>query len=44
MNIAFDSHKRYTLCSVADDCGRVLEEVRIDHQRGAIVDYLCRFP
>ncbi|MFH1891192.1 MAG: hypothetical protein ABIK83_00765, partial [Candidatus Zixiibacteriota bacterium] len=44
MNIAFDSHKRYTLCSVADDRGLVLEEERIEHVRGAIVSYLSRFP
>mgnify|MGYP001037839085 CR=1 FL=1 len=44
MNIAFDSHKRYTLCSVADDTGRIVEEVRIEHARGAITGYLSRFP
>lgn len=44
MNIAFDSHKRYTLCSVADDQGRILEEARIEHERGAITEYLSRFP
>ena len=34
--IAFDSHKRYTLCSVEDWEGRVVVEQRIEHQRGAI--------
>ncbi len=42
-NIAFDSHKRYTLCSVEDSSGRILEEVRIDHERGAIREYLSKF-
>ena len=36
VNIAFDSHKRYTVCSVADEKGDVLQEDRIDHVRGAI--------
>jgi len=44
MNIAFDSHKRYTLCSVADDCGRIIDEMRIEHRRGEISKYLSRFP
>lgn len=44
MNIAFDSHKRYTLCSVASASGKILEEVRIVHERGAIAGYLSRFP
>jgi transposase len=43
VNIAFDSHKRYTLCSVADDQGNVLQEDRIDHVRGAIREYLSQF-
>jgi transposase len=43
MNIAFDSHKRYTLCSVAGNDGRVLEEARIEHERGAIAEYLSRY-
>lgn len=42
-NIAFDSHKRYTLCSVEDSSGRRLEEVRIEHERGAIREYLSKF-
>lgn len=42
-NIAFDSHKRYTLCSVEDSSGRILEEVRIDHKPGAIREYLSKF-
>jgi len=44
MFIAFDSHKRYTLCSVAADDGKILEEVRIEHEPGAIAAYLSQFP
>lgn len=42
--IAFDSHKRYTLCSVEDERHRIVEEVRIEHVRGRICEYLSRFP
>ena len=41
--IAFDSHKRYTLCSVEDGKGRILAEERIRHERGAIRKYLGKF-
>jgi len=44
MNIAFDSHKRYTFCSVADDQGRLITEGRIEHERGALRAYLAQFP
>lgn len=44
MNIAFDSHKRYTLCSVAGESGRVIQEARIEHERGAIAGFLSSFP
>lgn len=44
LNIAFDSHKRYTLCLVEDSAGRVLEETRIEHEPGRISDFLRRFP
>lgn len=42
--ISFDSHKRYTLCSVEDAGGKIMEETRIEHTRGAIIEYLKRFP
>lgn len=42
--ISFDSHKRYTLCSVEDAGGKIMEETRIEHERGAISGYLKRFP
>lgn len=44
MNIAFDSHKHYTLCSVATERGQIVEETRIDHQRGSIQEFLFRYP
>jgi transposase len=42
-NIAFDSHKRYTFCSVENADGVIVEEGRIDHVRGAIGRFLERF-
>jgi len=44
MNIAFDSHKRYTFCSVSDESGGLLHEARIEHKRGAIATFLSGFP
>lgn len=44
INIAFDSHKRYSLCSVEDVDGKVIVEERINHQPGAIRSYLQAFP
>jgi transposase len=40
--IAFDSHKHYTLASVDDGHGRVVNEQRIAHRRGAIKDFLAQ--
>ena len=42
-NIAFDSHKRYSLCSVEDMNGNQIEEQRIPHRPGAIRAYLGGF-
>ena len=42
-NIAFDSHKRYTLCSVEDTSGRIIDEARIEHERGRIREHLSKF-
>jgi len=42
-NIAFDSHKGYTLCSVEDRNGRLIDEFRICHQRGQIRERLSEF-
>jgi transposase len=41
--IAFDSHKHYTLCSVEDEQGKILQEQRIEHERGAIQTFLAGF-
>ena len=40
--IAFDAHKHYTLASVAHGDGRLLREVRIEHERGALQAFLAR--
>jgi transposase len=42
--ISFDSHKYYTLCSVENAGGKIMEETRIEHERGAISAYLKRWP
>jgi len=42
-NIAFDSHKRYTLCLVEDKRGKFIEETRINHEQGEIRKFLRRF-
>ena len=39
--IAFDCHKRYTFVSVEDAQGRVLNETRIEHERGALAGFLA---
>lgn len=41
--IAFDSHKRYTLCSDENEKWEIIEEKRIEHTRGAICEHLARF-
>lgn len=38
--IAFDSHKHYTLSSVQTGEGKILEETRIPHVRGNLLQYL----
>src|SRR5437667_5705857 len=40
--IAFDSHKRYTLASVASPDGQVVCEQRVSHERGALQEFLQR--
>lgn len=42
-NIAFDSHKHYTFCSVEDEKGNLLAEHKIRHERGSIKAYLSQF-
>lgn len=38
--IAFDSHKKYTWARVEDQDGRKIQEVRINHDRGALHGFL----
>jgi transposase len=40
--IAFDAHKHYTLASVATPEGRLVGEQRIEHDRGALREFLDR--
>ena len=40
--IAFDAHKRYTLASVVRPDGQVVREERIEHERGALREFLER--
>ncbi len=40
--IAFDAHKHYTLASVARPDGQVVREERIEHDRGALRQFLER--
>lgn len=38
--IAFDSHKRYTFASVSGEDGKLIEEARVEHEPGAVRDFL----
>jgi len=40
--IAFDAHKHYTLASVEQADGRVLRELQVPHERGALRQFLQR--
>ncbi len=40
--IAFDAHKHYTLASVASLDGELVREARIEHDRGALRQFLER--
>jgi len=40
--IAFDTHKHYTLASVARPDGQLVREQRIAHERGALQQFLER--
>jgi transposase len=40
--IAFDSHKHYTLASVARPNGQLVREQRLPHERGALQQFLAR--
>ena len=38
--IAFDAHKRYTWALVEDERGNVVREERIEHSKGALIEFL----
>ncbi len=38
--IAFDSHKHYTFARVETDKGKLVQEQRIPHERGALKEFL----
>jgi len=40
--IAFDAHKHYTLASVEQADGRLVRELQIPHERGALRQFLQR--
>lgn len=40
--IAFDSHKHYTFARTEDKNGKNVNESRIEHRRGNIIDFLCQ--
>jgi hypothetical protein len=40
--IAFDAHKHYTLASVEREDGRLVRELQIPHERGALRQFLQR--
>ena len=42
--IAFDSHKKYTFARVEKENGENPKELRIEHQRGNISEFLCGQP
>lgn len=42
--IGWDAHKRYSLVSVLDAKGGVLEHTRVNHEPGAITRFLAPFP
>jgi transposase len=42
--IALDAHKRYSWAAVETAEGRLVEEGRIEHERGAIRAFLARYP
>ncbi|HLE05623.1 MAG TPA: IS110 family transposase [Anaerolineales bacterium] len=42
--VGCDAHKHYSLFSIFDGQGRVVRRTRVDHQRGAIQNFLSQFP
>jgi len=42
--IGCDAHKRYSQISVMDSCARISKRVRIEHEPGALREYLAQYP
>jgi transposase len=42
--IGCDAHKHYSMFAVLDEHGKMITEIRVNHQPGAIHDFLSRFP
>src|SRR3990170_4452100 len=42
--VGCDAHKRYSVFAVCDGKGKVLDRVRVNHERGAIQGFLSQFP
>lgn len=42
--VGCDAHKHYSFFSVFDGQGRAVQRTRVDHQQGAIRDFLSQFP
>lgn len=43
-SIGCDAHKRYVLFAILNSKGKLLRQQRINHERGAIMDFLTQFP
>jgi transposase len=44
LSIGCDAHKRYSLFAVLNSNGKPVRRDRVNHERGAIKDYLSQFP
>ncbi len=44
LSIGCDAHKRYSLFAVLNRQGQSIRRDRVNHERGAITDYLSQFP
>jgi hypothetical protein len=44
LSIGCDAHKRYSLFAVLNSKGESVRRDRVNHERGAIKDYLSQFP
>jgi hypothetical protein len=44
LSIGCDAHKRYSQFEAQDQTGKVVDRAKVVHDRGAILEYLSRFP